>query len=363
MVDRMLVQGNEAVGWGALAAGCDGFFAYPITPQNEIPEWFAREFPKRGKVFLQSQSETGSINMLYGGAAAGFRVMTSTSGLGWALMQEGMSQLAAAELPCVIVMVQRGGPGMGSIRHAQMDYLFTTRGGVGGYKTIVLAPASVQEIHDLVQLAFHLSDRYCNPVVVLSDGILGLIAEPLEARPLDFGPLPEKDWALKGRDSHKDGESHFLHSTPGAVPPRGGFADYTSWLEHMDGKFQQMTDSELRYEAYQLEGAKLLLVAYGYVARVCKEAISMARADGLKVGLLRPITLWPFPYDVLRDKLQQGCGFLVVEDSLGQLVEDVRIAAQGQTEVHFLGLASRHLTTDGGMILPGKVLGKIRELL
>jgi len=363
MVDQMLVQGNEAVGWGALAAGCHGFFAYPITPQNEIPEWFAREFPKRGKVFLQSQSETGSINMLYGGAAAGFRVMTSTSGLGWALMQEGMSQLAAAELPCVIVMVQRGGPGMGSIRHAQMDYLFTTRAGIGGYRNIVLAPASVQEIHDLVQLAFHLADKYCNPAVVLSDGILGLIAERLEVKPLDFGPLPEKDWALKGRDNHKDGESHFLHSTPGAVPPRGGFTNYSSWLEHMDRKFQQMTDLESRYEAYKSEDAELMLVAYGYVARVCKEAIDMARDEGLKVGLLRPVTLWPFPHNILRDKLQQGCRFLAVEDSLGQLVDDVRTAAEGRTEVHFLGLSSRHLPTDGGMILPGVVLGKIRELL
>jgi len=364
MTERILIQGNEAVGWGALSAGCDGFFGYPITPQNEIPEWFAREFPKRGKAFVQSQSETGAIMMLYGGAAGGSRVMTSTSSPGWGLMQEGMSHLAAAELPCVIVLVQRGGPGQGSVRHAQMDYLCATRsGGGGGYKNIVLAPASVQEIHDLVQLAFHLADKYCNPVVVLSDGILGLIAETMEVKTIDFSPLPEKDWAVRGRDRQKDGVRRFIHSFPSGAPPPGGYVSYVPWLEHMGQKYQQMADSELRYEAYQAEDAELVLVAYGYPSRVCKEAINTARAQGLRVGLIRPITLWPFPYRALKDKVDLGCKFLVVEDSLGQMVEDVRIAVQGRTEVHFLGLLSRHLPTDGGMILPGRVLEEIRRLL
>jgi len=363
MAERILAQGNEAVGWGALSAGCDGFFGYPITPQNEIPEWFSRELPKRGKVFVQSQSETGAVMMLYGGAAGGSRVMTSTASPGWGLMQEGLSHLAAAELPCVIVLVQRGGPGQGSVQHAQMDYLAVTRsGGGGGYKNISLAPASVQEIHDMVQLAFHLADKYCNPAIVLSDGILGLVAETLEIKTLDFGPLPEKDWALLGRDRQKDGQRRYIHSYPSGAPPRGGYVNYVPWLEHMGQKYQQMAEAEVRYEGYRLEDAELVLVAYGYVSRVCKEAVNAARSDGIKVGLVRPITLWPFPYQVLKDAVGRGCRFLAVEDSLGLMVEDVRVAAEGRAEVHFLGLLSRHLPTGTGMILPGRVLKEIRRL-
>lgn len=363
MTDRILVQGNEAVGWGALAAECDGFFGYPITPQNEIPEFFAREMPKRGKVFVQTQSETGAIMMLFGGAAAGFRVMTSTSSPGWSLMQEGMSHLAAAELPCVVVLVQRGGPGQGSIRHAQMDYLCVTRpGGGGGYKNIVLAPASVQETQDLVQMAFYLADKYSNPVVVLSDGILGLVAETLEARKLDFGPLPEKTWAVRGRDVQKDKVRRYIHTYPGAAPPPRGYPNYVYWLEHIGQKYQQMKDSEVRYEAYRTDDAELLLVAYGYVSRVSKEAVNSARAEGRKVGLIRPITLWPFPSQVLNEKANQGCRFLVIEDSLGQMVDDVKMAVLGRAEVSFMGLLSRHIPTDGGMILPGRVLQEIRRL-
>jgi len=364
MANGRLMQGNEAVGWGALNAGCDGFFGYPITPQNEVPEWFAREFPSRGKVFVQSPSETAAIMMLYGGAGAGFRVMTSTSSPGWGLMQEGMSHLAAAELPCVIVLVQRGGPGQGSIRHAQMDYRCVTRtGGGGGYRNIVLAPASVQEVHDLVQLAFHLADKYRNPVVVLSDGILGLIGETVDLKPLDFGPLPDKDWAVRGRDRQKDVVRRYVHSCPSTAPPPCGYPDYVSWLEHTGHKYQAIEDSEIRYEAYESEDADLLLVAYGYASRVSKEAIMAARAEGIRVGLVRPITLWPFPFQVLRDKAGRGCSFLVVEDSLGQMVEDVRTAAGGEAPVHFLGLLSRHLPTDGGMILPDRVYEEIRRLV
>jgi 2-oxoglutarate ferredoxin oxidoreductase subunit alpha len=363
MTDRMLVQGNEAVGWGALAAGCDGFFGYPITPQNEIPEFFAREMPKRGKVFVQSQSETGAIMMLFGGAAAGFRVMTSTSSPGWGLMQEGMSHLAAAELPCVVVLVQRGGPGQGSIRHAQMDYLCVTRtGGGGGYKNIVLAPASVQETHDLVQLAFHLADKYSNPVVVLSDGVLGLVAETLETKTLEFGPVPEKPWAVRGRARQPDGVRRYIHTYPGTAPPPRGYPNYVSWLEHTDQKYRQMKEAEVRYEAYRTDDAGLILVAYGYVSRVCKEAVNNARAEGRRVGLVRPVSLWPFPAPVIEQKAREGCRFLVVEDSLGQMVDDVRMAVLGRAEVEFMGLLSRHIPTDAGMILPGRILQEIRRL-
>lgn len=363
MTERMFVQGNEAVGWGALYGGCDGFFGYPITPQNEVTHWFAREFPKRGRIFLQSQSEIGSVNMLYGGASMGFRVMTSTSSPGWGLMQETISNCIATELPCVIVLVQRGGPGGGSIRHAQMDYITATRGGGhGGYKNIVLAPASVQEIHDLVQLAFYLADKYRNPTVVLTDGILGLVSESVEVRTIDFGPLEEKDWAFRCRGRKKDGKSRQITSGVGVVP-MPPYPDYISWLRHVEDKYQEMENSELRYETYKAEDAELMLVSYGYTARVSKEAVNMARAEGLRVGLIRPITLWPFPFGVIKEKALQGCKFLVVEDSLGLMIQDVKIGVEGHTEVHLVGILDRHIPTDGGMIMPDRVFEEIKRLI
>lgn len=364
MEERILVQGNEAVGWGAIGAGCDGFFGYPITPQNEVPEFFAREMPKRAKVFVQSQSETGAIMMLYGGAGAGMRVMTSTSSPGWSLMQEGMSHLAAAELPAVIVVVQRGGPGQGSIRHAQMDYRCVTgTGGGGGYRNIVLAPASVQEVHDLVQLAFHLADKYSNPVVVLTDGIIGLISENLVRKTIDFGPLPDKEWAVMGRGEHPDGKRRYIHSCPSTAPPPRGCPDYLSWLEHLEKKLQTMAAGEVRYEDYRTEEADLVLVAYGYTARVCKEVVDVTRSEGLNVGLVRPITLWPYPYEAIASRAAPGVKFLVVEDSFGQMLADVRTAVGDRCPVSFLGMSSRHLPTDGGMILPDAVLEEVRRLL
>ena len=363
MVERMFVQGNEAVGWGALYGGCDGFFGYPITPQNEVTQWFAREFPKKGKVFVQSQSEVGSINMLYGGSAGGFRVMTSTSSPGWGLMQETISHCVAAELPCVIVLVQRGGPGAGSIRHAQMDYVSVTRGGgQGGYKNIVLAPGSVQEIHDLVQLGFHLADKYRNPTMVLMDGILGQVSESMEVSTIDFGPLDEKKWALKGLERQKDGKPRIINAATGVLP-LPPYPNYISWLRHVGEKYREMEDSELRYEAYEADGADLILVAYGYTARVSKEAINMARAEGLKVGLIRPITVWPFPYKIIKEKAELGCKFLVVEDSQGLLIDDVKIGVEGRTAVHLVGILDRHMPTDGGMIMPGRVLEEVKRIL
>lgn len=366
MAEKILVQGNEAVGRGAVAAGCLHFFGYPVTPQNEITEWFAQELPKRGGCFVQSQSETGSINMLFGAAATGVRVMTSTSGPGWGLMQEGISNLANAELPCVIVNVQRGGPGAGTTRHGQMDYLSATRGGGhGGYKAIVLAPASVQEVHDLIQLAFHLADQYRNFVVLLSDGIIGQMMETLELRTFDFGPLPEKDWAVRGLKHHQDGVRRALLAAQGLLPapPYPPYANYLELLQALDGKYRRMREAEQRWETLQVEDAELVLVAYGYTARVSKDALKEARAKGLKVGMIRPITLWPFPYEVIRAQVRNGAEFLVVEDSLGQLLEDVELAVQGRAQVHFLGALARHNPTDGGMILPDRVLEEILRLL
>jgi len=360
-MERILAQGNEAIGWGAVLADCKAFFGYPITPQNEITEWFAREMPKRGGVFVQSQSETGSVNMLYGAASTGVRCLTSTSSVGWALMQEGMSNLANAQLPCVIVLVQRGGPGTGTTRHAQMDYLSATKGGGnGGYKNIVLAPATVQENGDLVQLAFHLADKYRNPVIILTDGIIGQIAEPLEVRKMDFPPTPAKDWAVAGKDAHSDGQRRIVLSGWGqlAIDP---YPTYMSLLKDLDKKYHAM-EQEVRYESYRVEDARLVLIAYGYCARLAQEAVVAARKEGKKVGMIRPVTLWPFPYEILRGLALKGAEFLVVEDSMGQLVDDVKIGAEGRTRVSFLGVFARHLPTDGGMILPHRVLEEINRL-
>lgn len=359
MGDRILAGGNEAVGWGALSAGCRCFFGYPITPQNEIIELLARELPKRGGVFVQSQCETATINMLFGAAATGVRAMTSTASPGWGLMQEGMSNLAGANLPCVVVVVQRIGPGVQRVEHAQMDYNSVTKsGGGGGYKNIVLAPASVQETHDLMQLAFYLADKYRNPVVVLSEGLTGHVIEPLEVKTLEFGPLPEKDWAVTGQGRHKDGK--YREIGPSYHPLKDG--TYLAYLNKLREKYQAM-ESELRYEEYETEDAELLLVAYGYCARVSAEAVDTARAEGLKAGLLRPITLWPFPYQMIRDKAAQGCRFLVVEDSLGLMVEDVKMGVEGKAEVHLADITFRHLPSEEGMIMPGRVAEEIRRLL
>lgn len=364
MGEKILVQGNEAVGWGAVSAGCLCFLGYPVTPQNETTEWFARELPQRGGVFVQSQSETGSINMLFGAASTGVRAMTSTSGPGWGLMQEGMSHLVNAYLPCVVVVVGRGGPGVGTVRHAQMDYLSVTRGGgQGGYKNIVLAPASVQETHDLVQLAFYLADKYRNPTIVLSDGLIGQMAEPLEVKVVDFPPLPEKDWAVGGVAKHKDGKRRGISAAGGVSPRQPFFATYYDFLVDLDRKYREMKENEVRYETCLIEDAEFILVAYGYTSRVSREAVKMARHKGLKVGLIRPITAWPFPYQVIRDKAKEGCSFLVVEDSLGQMIDDVEMAVQGRAGVHLLGALARHDPTDVGMILPDRVVEEIEKLM
>jgi 2-oxoglutarate ferredoxin oxidoreductase subunit alpha len=360
MGERMFIEGNVAIGWGAYAAGCQAFFGYPITPQNEITEWFAREFPKRGRVFVQSQSELGSINMVYGAAGAGVRAMTSTSSPGWSLMQETVSHMANAEVPCVIVNVQRGGPGGGPIRHAQMDYFQCTRGGGhGGYRNIVLTPASAQECCDLTQLAFHLADKHRNPVVVMSDAIIGRLREIVTVEKIEYGPLPEKEWAVCGKDNHKDGKKRIIEHSGDLF---GRYANYRALLQSLKQKYQKIEDRELRYEDYRLSDARVILVAYGYTARVAKESVNMARAEGIRAGLLRLITAWPFPHQVIREKARQGAEFVVVEDSLGQLVEDVRCASEGRTEVHLVGVLDRHVPTDGGMILPDRVFAEVKGI-
>jgi len=360
MGERMFIEGNVAVACGASVADCQAFFGYPITPQNEITEWFAREFPKMGRVFVQTQSELGSINMLYGAAATGVRAMTSSSSPGWSLMQETVSDLANAELPCVIVNVQRGGPGGGPIRHAQQDYFQCTRGGGhGDYRNIVLVPASSQECCDQTQLAFYLADKYRNPVIVMSDAIVGRLRETVEVEKLEFGPLPGKDWAVSGKGKHQDGKRRVVEHSGDLF---GRYSSYYALLQSLDEKIRKMQETELRYEDYKTEDAGLILVAYGYTARVAKEAVNLARSAGIKAGLLRLITAWPFPYEVIRQKACLGSNFLVVEDSLGQMVEDVRIAVEGNSDIGLVNILDRHMLTDGGMILPDRVLAKIEEM-
>lgn len=365
-MEKVFVESNDAVGLGAVAAGCHAYFGYPITPQNETIEWFAREFPEKGGAFVQSQSEVGAINMVYGAAATGRRVITSTSGPGWGLMQEGMANLCSAELPCVIVLVQRGGtPGAPSVQHAQADYLSVTRGGGGsGYRNIVLAPASVQETYDLVQRAFYLADKYRNPVVVLSDALIGHLMEPLELRKLEFGPLPEKEWAASGKAQHEDKKRRYV-TFAAVVQGREPYPTMLSFAQHWYNKVQRMKKDEVKYQTYRVDDYELAIVAYGYTSRVSKEAVNLARTQGIKVGLIRPITLWPFPSKTISDAVSNGVTkFLVVEDNIGgQMIEDVEGAICGQAEVYHLGLFARHQPTPAGIILPDRVLDEIKKLM
>ena len=365
MGERLLVEGNEAVGYGAVDAGCDCYFGYPITPQNETIEWFSRELPKRGGVFLQAQCETSTINMVQGAAATGARVITSTSGPGWSLMQEGMSNIATAEVPCVVALIQRGGPGTGGLRQVQMDYNTVVKGGGhGDYKNIVLAPASVQEIYELVQLAFHLADKYRIAVVVLSDALIGQMMESLELKKLSFGPLPPKDdLAVTGKAYHNDGVKHMSLIVQGV--PDSPYSTWLSFPKHLHDKFEEIEKNEVRYETIDLEDAALVIIAFGYMGRISKGAVKIARAQGLKVGLIRPITLWPFPKELINRLAEQGANFLVVEDNIGQMIEDVRatLCGHGQGQIHLLSILDRSSTADGGLILPRRIVEECRRIL
>lgn len=367
MAERIFVQGNEAVGWGALSANVQAFFGYPITPVNEITEWCAREFPKRGKVFVQTASETSSINMLYGAISTGERAFTATSGPGWGLMQETLSHMADAGMPAVVQLCSRGGPGQGTTRHGQSEYFSATRGGgQGGYRQIVVAPNCAQEMHDFIQLAFYLAEKYRNPAIVLADGIIGQTAEPVELRLLDFGSAADKSWALTGMGTHEDGVRRIVTDCEGIIPrsyPPPPDLSLLSFWRSLDTKYRTIAENEVRYEAFQADDADVVCVAYGYPSRVCKQAVTMARQRGIKAGLIRPITLWPFPYEVLRQKAASGCQFLTVEDSLGQMSDDVEIGVKGQSPVHFLGLLAHHLPSDAGAILPGRVLNEIIRIV
>jgi 2-oxoisovalerate ferredoxin oxidoreductase alpha subunit len=323
---RQLMKGNEAVVRSAVLAGCRGFYGYPITPASEITESAALYLPQAGGVFLQAESEVAAINMLYGASAAGVRCMTSSSGPGISLMQEGISYIAGAELPCVIADITRGGPGLGNIAPDQSDYNQMVKGGGhGNYRTIVLAPDSVQEMADLTRLAFELADRYRNPVVLMADGYIGQMMEPVEfPAAAVLAPLPP--WAVAGTKETRGNLITSIHLEPD---------DLEAHVRGLEAKYREVERLEVRSETYRTEDADIVLVGYGIVARILKAVAEQARAEGLRVGVLRPITLYPFPVTAFQRTARRTQLFLVVEMSNGQLVDDVRLALDGTRPVAF----------------------------
>jgi len=329
---RQLCKGNVAVVKGAILAGCRAYYGYPITPASEIAEAAALYFPQVGGTFIQAESEVAAINMVYGAAAAGVRVMSGSSGPGLSLMQEGMSYLAGSELPCVIVDVMRGGPGLGNIAPEQSDYFAMVKGGGhGNYRNIVLAPASVQEMAEFTMLAFDLADKYRNPAVVLTDGFVGQMMEPLDLEVPDKDhetPLPEKPWAVKGTPETR---ANLVSSI---------YLETDELEEHqrrMEAKYMRAQEAEPRCELCRTEDAEVLLVGYGIVSRVLLSTIEALRKEGVKAGLFRPITLWPYPSKELVKAAARVQKVLVVELSNGQMVEDVRLALNGKVPVEFYG--------------------------
>jgi pyruvate/2-oxoacid:ferredoxin oxidoreductase alpha subunit len=325
---RRLCKGNVAVIKGAILAGCRAFYGYPITPASEITEAAALYLPQVGGTFLQAESEVAAINMVYGAAAAGVRVMSASSGPGLSLMQEGISYLAGAELPCVIVDVMRGGPGLGNIAPEQSDYFATVKGGGhGNYRNFVLAPASVQEMAELTMLAFDLADRYRNPAIVLADGFVGQMMESLD---LEFreAMVPEKPWAVKGTPETRQNLASSIYLEPD---------DLECHQRRMEAKYIRAQQSETRFEQYEADDAELLLVGYGIVSRVLRSAVERARKQGWKVGLFRPITLWPYPSKELASIASGAESVLVVELSNGQMLEDVQLVVGSNKPVAFYG--------------------------
>ncbi|MDM7915191.1 MAG: 3-methyl-2-oxobutanoate dehydrogenase subunit VorB [Candidatus Eisenbacteria bacterium] len=323
---KNLLKGNEAVVKGAILAGCRAYFGYPITPASEIAEAAALYFPRAGGTFLQAESEIGAINMVYGAASGGIRAMTASSSPGISLKQEGISYMAGAELPCVIIDVMRGGPGLGNIAPEQGDYNQVVKGGGHGcYRVPVLAPNSVQEMCDLTMLAFDLADRYRNPAYVLADGFIGQMMEPCEFPP-PVTKLPDKPWAIEPSPDRLDNLISSIYLDPEELEGHN---------EKLERKYDEMRQKEIRFEAYRVEDAEHVVIGYGIVSRLLKSAVDMAREEGIKVGLLRPITLFPFPVPQIVDLAGRVKDFLVVELSTGQMVDDVRLAVNGARPVRF----------------------------
>ncbi len=344
---RVLMKGNEAMAEAAIRAGCDAYFGYPITPQAELLEWMARRMPEEGRAFVQAESELGAINMALGAAATGARVLVSSSSPGISLMAEGMSYMAASELPVVLINVMRGGPGLGSIGPSQSDYFQAVKGhGHGDYNVPVLAPSSIGEAMTLVADSFEIAERWRTPVMILADGILGQAMEPVE---LAFRDPPRRpaDWVTTGADGRPPRVVRSLHLQP---------EDLEAHNRHLQAKFSDIEAREVRWGDERLEDADLIVVAYGTAARVARTAVARARAAGIRAGIFRPITLWPFPSVALADAASRARGVLVVELSAGQMVEDVRLAIEGRVPVAFTG-------RTGGMVpTPREVTDALLEL-
>ena len=324
------MTGNDAMAEAAICAGCRAYFGYPITPQNEILEYMAAHMPGVGGAFVQAESEVAAINMCYGASAAGVRTMTSSSSPGISLKMEGISYLAGADLPCVIINVARGGPGLGNIAPAQGDYFQATKGGGhGDYRMIVLGPATIAEAIELVILGFDLADKYRIPVMILSDGMLGQMMEPVVLpKPIDSASLPVKPWALTGAN----------HRRPNVVTSYAIDPEELSQINtKRQSRYHQIESKEVRYRETETSDATIVMVAYGTMARIARTAVRMARSQGIKLGLVQPITLWPFPYARLRTLSSQVTTILAVEMSAGQMVEDVRLAVAERAETPFYG--------------------------
>jgi len=347
---KVLMKGNEALAEAAIQAGCRHYFGYPITPQNEVTAYMAKRMPEVGGVFLQAESEVSAINMVYGAAGAGARVLITSSSPGISLMQEGISYIAGAEIPCVIANIMRGGPGLGDIQAAQSDYFQATKGGGhGDYKLIVLAPSTIQEMADLVQEAFDIADEYRNPVMILGDGMLGQMMEPVDFDNIKKNESKiEKPWATTGVGSR--GHRNIINSLY-LDPPVLEQHNYKIFK-----KYEKAQSKEKRYEMISCEDADVILVAYGTIARVAKNVMEIARREGKKVGLIRPISLWPFPEEPFEKTADKVKAYLTVEMSMGQMVEDVERAVKFKKPVHFYG-------RPGGMVPePAAILNEIEKI-
>jgi 2-oxoglutarate ferredoxin oxidoreductase subunit alpha len=355
MEEIRLMKGNEAIAHAAIRYGTDGYFGYPITPQSEILETLEAEQPWKttGMVVLQAESEVAAINMVYGGAGTGKRVMTSSSSPGISLKLEGISYIAGAELPCLIVNVMRGGPGLGTIQPSQADYFQTVKGGGhGDYRLITLAPSSVQEMADFVALGFDLAFKYNNPAIILADGIIGQLMEkvvlpPFRKRKTEDEILSESPWAASGKKANR-GRNVItsLELDPAIMEQRN---------IHLQEKYAEITRNEIRYDEYRCEDVDYLLVSFGSAARICQKAIDTARKDGLKLGLLRPITLFPYPSEIIAKYADKVKGMLAVELNAGQMVEDVRLAVNGKVRVEHFGRL-------GGIVFtPDEIINAVKE--
>ncbi|NQT94458.1 MAG: 3-methyl-2-oxobutanoate dehydrogenase subunit VorB [Lentisphaerae bacterium] len=347
MSSRILMTGNDAVGEGAIRAGCDSYYGYPITPQNELTSYMATHMPRHDRVFIQAESELAAISMVFGSSAAGKRSMTSSSSPGISLKQEGLSYLAGCELPAVVVNIQRGGPGLGNIAPAQGDYFQSTKGGGhGDYKLIVLAPDSVQEMHDLTVLAFELADTYRNPVMILSDGRLGQMMEPIVLHEGPPPPVPPKQWAVDGAVGRTPNILRSLYL---------GEGELEAFNNKLQEKYARASKDCVRCEEIMTDDCEVLVVAYGTCARNAKAAVAKARDGGIAAGLLRPISLWPFPSKAVARVVEHAAAVLVVEMSSGQMVEDVELAVRGAVPVFF------HGRTGGGIPEEDAVLEHISD--